>query len=76
LIRTLKNISWKNNEQNLYPNLAAPDTWLEKYSKILKKRKLNIIYFAYFHAVMQYGTIFWKYQVRVKNNFSTTKKNN
>jgi hypothetical protein len=35
-----------------------------------------MIYFAYFHAVMEYGIIFWGDSVECKRIFQKQKKNN
>jgi hypothetical protein len=37
----------------------VPVTWLEECIHVAKQALSKIIYFAYFHAVIEYGIIFW-----------------
>jgi mannose/fructose/N-acetylgalactosamine-specific phosphotransferase system component IID len=53
-----KNISWKNRVQKIIPKLSSACYLVGRMYPCCKTRTLKMIYFAYFHAVMEYGIIF------------------
>jgi hypothetical protein len=54
-----KNISWKNHVQKMLPKLSSACYLARRMYPCCKSNTLKMIYFAYFHAVMEYGIIFW-----------------
>jgi hypothetical protein len=53
-----KNISWKNHVKKIVPKLSSACYLVRRMYPCCKTSTLKMIYFAYFHAVMDYG-IFW-----------------
>ena len=71
-----KNVSWKNHVQTNLLKLSSACYLSRRIHPCCKQNTLKIIYVAYFHAVMEYGIIFWGDSVASKRNFQQQKKNN
>jgi hypothetical protein len=69
-----ENICWKNHVQKMSPKLSSACYLVRRMYPRCKSNTLKIIYFTYFHVVMQYGIIFWGFS-RKNKNLPTTKKN-
>jgi hypothetical protein len=66
-----KNISWKNHVQKILPKLNSACYLVRRMYPCCKSNTLKMIYFAYFHAVMEYGIIFWRASVESKRFFQS-----
>jgi hypothetical protein len=62
----------KNHVQEIIPKLTS--YLARRMYPCCKTSTLKMIYFAYFHVVMEYG-IFWG-EIEESKNFPSTKKNN
>jgi NurA-like 5'-3' nuclease len=71
-----KNISWKNHVQKILPKLSSVCSLARRMYPCCKSKNLKMIYFAYFHAVMEYGIIFWGDSVESKRIFQKQKQTN
>ena len=69
-----KNISWKNHLQKILPKLSSACYLARRMYPCCKWNTLKMIYFAYFHAVMEYGIIFWGHSVESKRIFQRQKR--
>jgi len=54
-----KNISWRNRVQKILPKLSSACYLARRMYPCCKSCTLEMIFFACFHAVMEYGDIFW-----------------
>jgi hypothetical protein len=54
-----KNISWKNHVQKIIPKLSSAHYLVRRMYPCCNSNTLKMVYFAYFHTVMEYGIIFW-----------------
>jgi hypothetical protein len=69
-----KNICWKNHVQKILPKLSSACYLVRRTYPCCKSNTLTIIYFAYFHAVTEYGIIFWGDAVESKRIFQQQKR--
>jgi hypothetical protein len=69
-----KNISWKNYVQKILPKLRNACYLARRMHPCCKSNTLKMIYFAYFHAVLEYGIIFWGDSVESKRIFQQQKR--
>ena len=51
--------NWKNYVEQILPELSAACFSIRNLIHTLKLDILHMVYFAYFHSVLQYGIIFW-----------------
>ena len=69
-----KNISWKNHVQKIIPKLRSACYLVRRMYPCCTLDTLKMIYFAYFHTVMEYGIIFWGISVGNKSIFQHQKR--
>jgi len=69
-----KNISWKNHVQKILPKLSSACYLGRRIYPFCKPNTLKTIYFAYFHAVMEYGVILWGDSVESKRILQKQKR--
>jgi hypothetical protein len=68
-----KNISWKNHVQKILPKLCNTCYLVRRSYLCCKSNTFKIIYFTYFHAIMEYSIIFWGDSVESKRIFQQQK---
>jgi hypothetical protein len=68
-LELVKNISWKNHVKKIIPKLSSACYLVRRMYPCCKSTTLKMIYFANFHAVMEYGIIFWGNSVESKRIF-------
>jgi hypothetical protein len=54
-----KNLNWRCHTQRILPKLSSTCYLLRRMSYICNLSTLKMIYFAYFHSIIEYGIIFW-----------------
>jgi len=54
-----KNVNWKNHIHKILPKLSKACYLIRRMYTSCNLNTLMMIYFAYFHSVMEYGIIFW-----------------
>jgi hypothetical protein len=59
-----KNVNWKNHIQNFLPRLSSD--LIRRMSPFCNLTTLKMIYFAYFHLIIEIGIIFWGISVESK----------
>jgi hypothetical protein len=64
-----KNINWKNHIQKIIPKLSSACYLVRRMYPCCNLNTLKMIYFAYFHTVMEYGIMFWGVSVESKRIF-------
>jgi hypothetical protein len=69
-----KNICWKNHVQKILPKLSSACYLVRRMCPCCKSDILKMIYFTYFHAVMEYGIILWEDSVESKRIFQQQKR--
>ena len=69
-----KNVSWKNHVQKILPKLSSTCYLARRMYPCCKSDTLEMIYFTYFYAVMEYGIIFWGDSVESKRIFQKQKR--
>jgi hypothetical protein len=69
-----KNISWKNHVQKIIPQLSSACYLVRRMYPCCNSDTLKMIYFAYFHTVMEYGIILWGVSVESKRIFQQQKR--
>jgi hypothetical protein len=52
-------LNWKNHIDQCVPKFSGACYAVRSMSRISNTDTLKSIYFAYFHFIMKYGTIFW-----------------
>jgi len=63
------NINWNNHVYKSLPEISSVYYFVRVMYPYSNTTTLKIIYFAYFHAVMRYGVIFWGSSVEGKSVF-------
>jgi len=53
-------MNWKNHIEQILPKLSAACFSIRNLIPILNLDILHMVYFSYFHLVLQYGIIFWE----------------
>ena len=61
-----KNVNWKNHIQKILPKLSSACYLIRRMCPSCNIHTLKMIYFAYFHSVMEFGIIFWGVSVERK----------
>ena len=61
-----KNVNWKNHIQKILPKLSSACYLIRRMCPSCNINTLKMIYFAYFHSVMEFGIIFWGVSVESK----------
>ena len=69
-----KNIRWKNHVQKIIPKLSSACYLVRRMYPCCNSNTLKVIYFAYFHTVMEYGITFWGVSVESKRIFQQQKR--
>jgi hypothetical protein len=69
-----KNISWKNHVQKIIPKLSSACYLVTSMYPCCNLNTLQMIYFTYFHTVMEYGISFWGVSVESKGIFQKQKR--
>jgi len=69
-----KNINWKNHIQNILPKLSSACYLIRRMSPICNLTTLKMIYFAYFHSIIEFGIIFWGISVESKKFLTQQKR--
>ena len=54
-----KDLNWKTHIQNLLPKLSSACYLIRRMYPLFNTRTLKMIYYAYFHSVMEFGIMFW-----------------
>jgi hypothetical protein len=71
-----KNINWKSHIQKLLPKLGSACYLIRRMSPFCNLSTIKMIYFAYFHSIMEFGIIFWGISVESKKILLQQKKDN
>jgi len=58
-MRTDNHMNWKNHVEQIPPKMSAACFSIRNLLHILNPDILRMVYFAYFHSVLQYEIIFW-----------------
>jgi hypothetical protein len=61
-----KNINWNNHIQKILPRLSSACYVIRRMSLFCNLTTLKMIYFAYFHLIIEFGIIFWGILVESK----------
>jgi len=69
-----KNINWKNHIQKILPKLSSACYLIRRMYPSCNSDTLKMIYFAYFHSIMEFGVIFWGVSVESKKIFLQQKR--
>ena len=69
-----KHVSWKNRIQKLLSKLSSACYLARRLYAFCSLNTIKMIYFAYFHAIIEYGIIFWGNSVESKRIFQKKKK--
>jgi hypothetical protein len=69
-----KNVNWKNHIQKILPKLSSACYLIRRMYSFCNLNTLMMIYFAYFHSVMEFGIIFWGVSVESKRIFPQQKR--
>jgi hypothetical protein len=64
-----KHINWKNHIHETLPKLSSACYLIRRMYPYFNKNTLKIIYFAYFHSVMESGIPFWGVSIESKKVF-------
>ena len=54
-----KNLNWKTHVHNPLPKLSSACYLIRRMYLSFNMHTLKMIYYAYFHSVMEFGIIFW-----------------
>jgi hypothetical protein len=68
-LRLDKHINWKNHIHKTLPKLSSVCYLIRRMYPYFNKTTLKMIYFAYFHSVMEFGTPFWGVSIESKKVF-------
>ena len=69
-----KNINWKNHIHKTLPKLSSACYLIRRMYSSFNINTLKMIYFAYFHSVMEFGIPFWGILVESKKVFLQQKR--
>jgi hypothetical protein len=69
-----KNINWKNHVEKILPKLSRACYTIRTMYPISSLNTLQMIYFAYFHSILDYGIIFWGNSTESKRVFLAQKR--
>jgi len=67
-------LNWKNHTDQIIPKLSAACYMVRQMYYICNNDTLKSIYFAYFHSIASYGTIFWGNSSNSKKIFTLQKR--
>jgi len=68
------NINWKNHIHKTLPKLSSASYLIRRMYPSFNINTLKMIYFAYFHSVMEFGILFWGVSVESKKVFLQQKR--
>ena len=68
------NINWKNHVGKILPKLSRACYVIRTMYPISSLKTLRMIYFAYFHSILEYGIIFWGNSTESKKIFLVQKR--
>jgi hypothetical protein len=60
---------WKNYIVKLLPKMSSACYTIRSMYHFSSLTMVKMIYFAYFHSIMEYGIIFWGYSTESKTTF-------
>jgi hypothetical protein len=69
-----KTINWKNHVQKIIPKLSSACYLVRRMYPCCNLNTLKMIYFTYFHTIMEYPIIFWGVSVEGKRIFRQQKR--
>jgi len=67
-------MNWKNHIGQILPKLSAACFSIRKLIHSLNPDVLHMVYFAYFHSIIQYGIIFWGNSTHAHQVFKLQKR--
>jgi hypothetical protein len=67
-------LNWKDHTDQMIPKLSGACSAVRLMFHISNSNTLKSIYFAYFHSIIQYGTIFWGNSSNSRKIFTLQKK--
>ena len=67
-------MNWKNHVEQILPKLSAACFSIRNLIHTLNPDTLRMVYFVYFHSVLQYGIIFWGNSTLVHQVFKLQKR--
>jgi hypothetical protein len=70
------NINWKHHVAKILPRLSRACNAVRAMCPFSSVNTLKMIYFAYFHSIINYGIIFWGNSTETKKVFFGSKGNN
>ena len=70
------NINWKNHVIKLIPRLGSACYLIRKLHASCSIDTLKLVYYAYFHSVMEYGVMLWGNSTDSKRIFFIAKEDN
>ena len=73
-MRIINHMNWKNHVGQILPKLSAVCFSIRNLILSLNLNILCMVYFAYFHSVLQYGIIFWGNSTHVHQVFKLQKR--
>ena len=73
-MRIDNNVIWKNHVEQIPPELSAAYFLIRNLIHTLNPDILCMVYFVYFHLVLQYGIIFWGNSTHVHQVFKLQKR--
>ena len=73
-MHTDNHMNWKNHVEEILPKLSAACFLIRNLIHTLKPETLHMVYFAYFHSLLQYAIIFWGNSTHVHQVFQLQKR--
>jgi hypothetical protein len=67
-------LNWKDHIDQIIPKLNAACYAVRQMYHFVNQNTLKSIYFAYFHSIVKYGTMFWGNSSNSRNIFTLQKK--
>jgi hypothetical protein len=58
-------VNWKSHIKKILPKLSGACYVIRQLYALCDISTLRMIYFAYFHSIMEYGIMFWGHLVKV-----------
>ena len=69
-----KNLNWKTHIKKILPKLSSSCYLIRRMYASCNINTLKMIYFAYFHSIMEFGIIFWGVSMESKRIFIQQKR--
>jgi hypothetical protein len=67
-------LNWKQHIKKILPKLGGACYVVRRLYPLCEISTLKMVYFAYFHSIMEYGIMFWGTSSESKKNFLQQKK--